>query len=155
MLLHDGDQLSDDIYNFSIQTRKSDNCEQLLWIQFFIEWKWKYSEDNYDLLSQELKTFQAAFSSYFDALLQKFKSYPIELTLESVDAYTFENPEKPEEFTEIRTLFKCKSTLQIVSRFLEQDCDDTLQTLLKNYQVKQFFLYFQEESVSSDVNYGE
>ncbi|KAL7015764.1 hypothetical protein ACKWTF_016662 [Chironomus riparius] len=153
VLLHDGDQLNDEIYNFSIQTRKSDNCDQLLWIKFFIEWKWKNNEENFDLLSQEIKVFQAAFSSYFNALFQKFKNNPIELILKSFDVNMFNNVEKPEEFTEIKTLFKCKSTLPIVSKFLEQDCDDLMKTLLKNFRVKQFFLYFQEESVSSEIYY--
>ncbi|CAG9812242.1 unnamed protein product [Chironomus riparius] len=155
VLLHDGDQLNDEIYNFSIQTRKSDNCDQLLWIKFFIEWKWKNNEENFDLLSQEMKVFQAAFSSYFNSLFQKFKNNPIELILKSFDVNMFNNVEKPEEFTEIKTLFKCKSTLPIVSKFLEQDCDDLMKTLLKNFRVKQFFLYFQEESVSSEIYYAQ
>ena len=154
VLLHAGDHLNDEIYNFSIQIRNGENCEQLLWINFFIEWKWTFSEENFDLLSQELKTFQAAFGTYIDAMFQKYKKFPIEMILESIDVKV-NDPEKPDGFTGIETLFKCKSTLAINSQFLEQDCDDTLRVLLENFRVRQFFLYFQEESVSAEVYYGE
>lgn len=155
VLLHDGDQLSDEIYNFSIQTRKNDNCDQVLWMKFFIEWKWKNNEQNYDLLMQEILTFQAAYSSYFNALFQKFNNNPIDMLVESVDVNMFNNLDEPDDFTEIRTLIKCKSTRPIVSKFLEQDCDRTMRILLQNFHVRQFFLYFQDESVSSEVYYGE
>jgi hypothetical protein len=155
VLLHDGDQLNKEIYNFSIQTRKNENCEQMLWIMFFIEWNWKYNEDNFDLLTQEIDIFQAAFNSYLNALIKKFKTNPIELLLESIDVNMFEYSDKPEEFTKIRTLFKCKSTLPINSIFLEQDCNDVIKIMLENFQLRQFFLYFQEESISAEVYYGE